>query len=65
MDPFTQSTSARHKWPDPPEDGRVDVSAYFKRISGDAHRNLDESARDEYDLAQGQKGAQAPNVRPV
>jgi len=43
----------------------VDVFAYFKRISGDAHRNLDESARVEYDLAQGQKGAQAPNVRPV
>ena len=43
----------------------MDVFAYFKRISGDAHRALDESARVEYDWAQGQKGAQAPNVRPV
>ena len=48
-----------------PEDGRVDVFVYFKRLSGDANRNLDESARVEYDLTQGQKGAQALNVCPV
>ena len=41
----------------------MDVFVFFKRISGDAHRNLDESARVEYDLTPGQKGA--PNVRPV
>lgn len=34
-------------------------------LHGDAHRNLDESARVKYDWTQGQKGAQAPNVGPV
>jgi cold shock protein len=48
-----------------PDDGRVHVFVYFKRISGDAHRNLDESAGVEYDLTQAQKWAQAPNVGPV
>ena len=43
----------------------MDVFVYFERVSGEAHRNLDQSARVEYDLTQGQKGAQARNVGPV
>ena len=48
-----------------PEDGSPDVFVHFSAIAGDGYRNLEENAKVEYDVTQGQKGPQAANVRPV
>jgi len=48
-----------------PEDGSPDVFVHFSAISGEGYRNLEENAKVEYDVTQGQKGPQAANVRPV
>jgi CspA family cold shock protein len=36
---------------------------HFSAITGDGYRNLDENAKVEFDVTQGQKGPQAANVR--
>ena len=48
-----------------PEDGSPDVFVHFSAIAGDGYRNLEENAKVEYDVTQGQKGPQAANVRTV
>ena len=48
-----------------PEDGSADVFVHFSAIAGDGYRNLEENAKVEYDVTQGQKGPQAANVRTV
>ena len=48
-----------------PEDGSPDVFVHFSAIAGEGYRNLEENAKVEYDVTQGQKGPQAANVRPV
>ena len=48
-----------------PDDGSKDVFVHFSAIAGDGYRNLDDNQRVEFDTAQGPKGPQAENVRPV
>lgn len=48
-----------------PEDGSPDVFVHFSAIAGTGYKSLDENQRVEFDSAQGQKGPQAENVRPL
>ena len=48
-----------------PDDGGADVFAHFSAISMSGYRSLDENQRVEFEIAQGQKGPQAANIRPV
>ncbi len=48
-----------------PDDGGADVFAHFSAISMNGYRTLDENQRVEFEIAQGQKGPQAANIRPV
>jgi CspA family cold shock protein len=47
------------------DDGSSDVFVHFSAIQGEGYRSLDEGAKVEYDVAKGDKGLQAENVRPV
>jgi CspA family cold shock protein len=47
------------------DDGGADVFAHFSAISASGFRSLDENQRVEFDVAQGQKGLQAENIRPL
>jgi len=38
---------------------------HFSSIAGEGHRNLDENQKVEVEVTQGQKGAQASNVRVI
>jgi CspA family cold shock protein len=42
-----------------------DVFAHFSQIKGDGFRTLAEGQKVEFEVAQGQKGPQAENIRPV
>ncbi|WP_028849950.1 cold-shock protein [Thermocrispum municipale] len=46
------------------EDGS-DVFVHYSAIEGHGYRSLEENQRVEFELAQGQKGPQASNVRAV
>jgi CspA family cold shock protein len=48
-----------------PDDGGADVFAHFSAIAASGYRTLDENQRVEFEIAQGQKGPQAANIRPV
>jgi CspA family cold shock protein len=48
-----------------PDDGGADVFAHFSAIAMSGHRSLDENQRVEFEIAQGQKGPQAENIRPL
>ena len=48
-----------------PDDGTADVFVHFSAIEGSGYRSLDENQKVEFDTTQGQKGAQAENVRPA
>ncbi|MFP3464136.1 cold-shock protein [Leifsonia sp. SIMBA_070] len=49
-----------------PDDGSADVFAHYSEIaSNGGFRNLDENQKVEYDVAQGPKGPQAANIRPL
>ena len=48
-----------------PDDGSADVFAHYSEIAAQGFRNLDEGQKVEYDLAQGPKGPQAANIRPL
>jgi CspA family cold shock protein len=45
--------------------GGADLFAHFSAIASDGFRSLDENQRVEFDVAQGQKGPQAENIRVV
>jgi len=48
-----------------PEDGSPDVFAHYSAIVGSGYKSLDENQKVEFDLAQGPKGPQAENIRPL
>jgi len=45
--------------------GGADVFAHFSAISASGFRSLEENQRVEFEVAQGQKGLQAENIRPI
>ena len=45
--------------------GGADVFVHHSKIDMDGYRALDEGQRVEFDVAQGEKGPQAENVRPL
>ena len=45
--------------------GGADVFAHFSAISASGFRSLEENQRVEFDIAQGQRGLQAENIRPL
>ncbi len=48
-----------------PDDGGADVFAHYSAIQSSGYRSLEENQRVEFDVAQGPKGLQAENIRPV
>lgn len=48
-----------------PDDGGTDVFAHFSQIATSGYRSLDENQKVEFDIAQGNKGPQAENIRPL
>ena len=48
-----------------PDDGSEDVFAHFSAIQSSGYRSLNEAQKVEFDVAQGQKGLQAANIRPL
>ena len=48
-----------------PDDGGKDLFVHYSNIIGDGYRNLQDGQAVEYDAAQGRKGPEAQNVRPV
>ncbi|PZR52913.1 cold-shock protein [Xylanimonas oleitrophica] len=48
-----------------PEDGSQDVFAHYSAIQSSGYRSLEEGQRVEFDTAQGPKGLQAENIRPL
>ncbi len=45
--------------------GGPDVFVHYSAIASSGFRSLDEDQRVEFETAQGQKGLQAENVRPI
>ena len=48
-----------------PDDGGADVFAHYSAIQSSGYRALEENQRVEFDVAQGPKGLQAENIRPL
>ena len=48
-----------------PDDGGADVFAHYTAIVANGYRSLEENQRVEFDVAQGPKGLQAENTRPI
>jgi CspA family cold shock protein len=48
-----------------PEDGSKDLFVHFSAIAGSGYRSLEENQGVEFDVAQGDKGPQATNVRAL
>ena len=47
------------------EDGSADVFVHYSAIATQGFRTLEENQKVEFDIAQGPKGLQAENVRPL
>ncbi|GAA3580755.1 cold-shock protein [Amycolatopsis ultiminotia] len=45
-----------------PDDGGADVFVHYSEIQGNGFRSLEENARVEFEVGQGQKGPQATGV---
>ena len=48
-----------------PDDGGADLFAHFSAISGNGYRSLEENQRVEFDVARGDRGPQAANIRAL
>lgn len=48
-----------------PDEGGQDVFAHYSAIQSGGYRSLEENQRVEFDIAQGPKGLQAENIRPL
>ncbi|WP_020661144.1 cold-shock protein [Amycolatopsis benzoatilytica] len=48
-----------------PDDGSADVFAHYSEIQGNGFRSLEENARVEFEIGQGQKGPQATGIRTI
>jgi CspA family cold shock protein len=48
-----------------PATGEKDVFVHFSNVVGDGHKTLEDGQQVEFDLAEGRKGPEAQNVRPV
>jgi CspA family cold shock protein len=48
-----------------PDDGGKDLFLHFKEIQGEGFRTVNEGQRVSFEAAQGAKGPQATNVRPL
>jgi CspA family cold shock protein len=48
-----------------PDEGGADVFAHYSAIESSGYRTLEENQRVEFDIAQGPKGLQAENIRPL
>ena len=48
-----------------PSDGSKDVFVHFSAITGEGFKTLTEGANVEFEVAQGDKGPQAQNVRVI
>jgi CspA family cold shock protein len=47
------------------DDGQPDVFVHFSAIQSDGYRSLEENAKVEYEVKQGDKGLQADKVRVI
>jgi CspA family cold shock protein len=47
------------------DEGGPDVFVHYSAITSDGYRSLDENQRVEFEVAQGPKGPQAEQVRPL
>jgi len=48
-----------------PDDNGKDLFAHFSAIAASGFRSLEENQRVEFDVAQGDRGPQAANIRPI
>ena len=48
-----------------PDEGGADVFAHYSAIDSSGYRSLEENQRVEFEIAQGPKGLQAENIRPL
>jgi cold shock protein len=48
-----------------PSTGEKDVFVHFSNVMGTGHKSLEDGQEVEFDVAQGAKGPEAQNVRPV
>ncbi|HEY6864768.1 MAG TPA: cold-shock protein [Burkholderiales bacterium] len=48
-----------------PDDGGKDLFAHFSAIQGSGFKTLKENQKVTFDVAQGPKGPQAQNIRPI
>ena len=48
-----------------PDEGNDDVFVHYSEIQGNGFRTLEENQRVEFEIAQGPKGLQAENIRPL
>ena len=48
-----------------PDDGGADVFCHFSNITMDGYASLEDNQKVEYEPAEGRKGMEATNVRPV
>lgn len=48
-----------------PDGGGADLFVHFSAIEGEGYKSLDEGAKVEFELGQGDRGPQATNVKPL
>ena len=48
-----------------PEDGSADVFVHYSEIQGNGFRTLEENQQVSFEIGEGQKGPQAPNVNAI